>query len=158
MARALAPSGGNDVVYTPDDLALDIVNHFKPTGKILEPCKGGGAFLRVMPSADWCEIQEGKDFLTVDGKWDWIVTNPPWSLIRPFMVKSMQVSDNIVFLCLVNAMFMKARMRDMKEYGFGLKELYFLDTPKKPWPQTGFALGACHIQRGYVGDLRMSFQ
>lgn len=31
--RALAPSGGNDVVYTPSWLAQVIVDHYQPTGK-----------------------------------------------------------------------------------------------------------------------------
>lgn len=153
--RALAPSGGNDVVYTPSWLAQAIVDHYKPTGRILEPCKGGGAFTDILVGCDWCELSEGKDFLNHTGTYDWIVTNPPWSLIRPFLKKSMELSDNIVFLCLVNAFFMKARLRDMKECNFGIKEILLVPTPEKPWPQTGFALGAVHVQRDYVGDIKM---
>ena len=52
----------NDVVYTPDWAANDIVSWFKPSGKILEPCKGKGVFLSHIPGAYWCEISEGKDF------------------------------------------------------------------------------------------------
>lgn len=109
-----------------------------------------------MANCDWCEIAEGKDFLKHGGRYDWIVTNPPWSKIRPFLQKSMELSDNIVFLCLVNAFFMKARLRDMKEHGFGIKEILFVPTPEKPWPQTGFALGAVHVQRDYFGDIKVS--
>ena len=29
-----------DVVFTPDWVAKDIVDYFKPTGIILDPCKG----------------------------------------------------------------------------------------------------------------------
>lgn len=38
-----------DKVFTPDDVARDIVAYFKPTGRILEPCAGDGAFLKYLP-------------------------------------------------------------------------------------------------------------
>lgn len=44
---AIPSKGGNDVVYTPDPLALAIVEHFQPRGTILEPFAGGGAFVRA---------------------------------------------------------------------------------------------------------------
>lgn len=150
---------------TPDSIAQSIVNHFAPTGSVLEPCKGGGAFTQPLAArgckVDWCEITEGRDFLTHDfsGKhFDWVVTNPPFSKLRPFLRRAMEVSNNVVFLCLVNAFFMKARIRDMKEAGFGFKEIAFVDTPGKEtgWPQAGFQLGVVHIQRGYRGQVTFS--
>lgn len=162
MGKPLAPHGGNDVVYTPDDLALRIVQHFNPTGKALEPCYGEGAFGRAFNSYgigwDCCEIAVGIDFLTADispKKYEWVITNPPWSQLRPFLQKSMEVSNNVVFLCLVNAFFMKARVRDINKAGFALKEILYVDTPPKPWPQTGFQLGAVHVQRGYKGLVKI---
>lgn len=152
--QPLAPRGGNDKVYTPPDLALAIINHFEPRGYICEPCRGTGSFTQHMPECEWFELDEGKDFLASEGHWDWVVTNPPWSQLRVFLNKSMQHSDNVVFLCLVNAFFMKARQRDMKEHGFGMKEILFVDTPLPPWPQTGFSLGAVHIERGYEGQVK----
>ncbi len=70
----------------------------------------------------------------------------------------MEVSDNVVFLCLINAFFMKARLRDIHSSGFGIKEILCVDTPPKPWPQTGFQLGAVHIQRGYKGDIKFTYE
>lgn len=158
-----------DWVMTPPSLALSIINHYQPYGKVLDPCRGEGAFYNqfaVYPSVnstDWCEITEGHDFLirefTTDTEsvhYDWIVSNPPWSQIRPFTLKAMEVADNIVWLCLVNAFWMKARLRDMDERGFAVKEILLLDTPPHPWPGTGFQLGATHIQKGYKGDVRIS--
>ena len=53
----------NDVVFTPSHIAKKIVEMFNPQGKILEPCKGEGAFLKYLPEDTlWCEITEGKDF------------------------------------------------------------------------------------------------
>lgn len=160
MSRPLAPSGGNDDVMTPRYIADAIIAHYKPAGRILEPCRGMAtppAFHRE--GWDWCEVKEGVDFLSRDfgsAHYDWVVTNPPWSLMRPFLRRSMEVADNVVFLCLINAFWMKARLRDMNEMGFAIKEILMVETPPKPWPQTGFALGATHIQRGYKGDVRIS--
>lgn len=155
-SRPLAPTGGNDCVWTPPYLAKYIVEHFKPSGRILEPCRGIGSFTDQMPGCDWCEISEGRDFFAVEDHWDWIVTNPPWSKFRPFLRKAMQVSDNVVFLALLNAWFMKARVRDMREAGFGLVEALMIETPPKPWPQTGFQLAAVHAKRGYDGLMKFS--
>ena len=62
MGRQLNPSGGDDKVMTPDELAKKIVTHFSPTGKLLEPACGNGSFLQYMKNADWCEIDKGIDF------------------------------------------------------------------------------------------------
>ena len=143
----------DDVVMTPEPLCKEIVEHFKPTEKILEPCKGTGNFLKYM-KADWCEINEGKDFFDYDKKVDWIITNPPWSQIRPFLKHSMKVADNIVFLVTVNHLWTKARIRDLKESGFWVKEILLLDIPKE-FPQSGFQLGAILITRGDKGDTKI---
>lgn len=162
--QPLAPRGGNDRVYTPTALAKAIVQNFNPGSfdSILEPCAGPigkQAFVDALIDYDvsWYELDEGSDFLASSvPHHDWTITNPPWSKLRQFLKKSMEVSDNVVFLCLVNAFFMKARMRDMAEAGFGMREILFVPTPPKPWPQTGFALGAVHIQRGYSGPVTFS--
>lgn len=163
MSQPLAPKGGNDRVYTPPDLALSIVQHFKPDGySILEPCEGKGAFTSAFAQQGVklvfsCEMDRGEDFLTWDAPVDWIITNPPWSKLRAFLNKSMELADDVVFLCLVNAFFMKARQADIRANNFGMKEILFVPTPPKPWPQTGFSLGAVHIQRGYAGDVKHSY-
>ena len=33
-----------DIVMTPEYLAKEIINHFNPTGKILDPSRGEGVF------------------------------------------------------------------------------------------------------------------
>ena len=59
----------NDCIETPIELAKQLVEYFKPEGKVLEPCKGKGNFLDAIKgygqnvSTLWCEIKEGKDFL-----------------------------------------------------------------------------------------------
>ena len=159
----------NDEVQTPINLAVGIMNHFKPTGKILEPCRGDGNFIEAYETYNliiqlenkegikwgYCEINENKDFFDWTEKVDWIITNPPWSQIRKFLQHSMELADNIVFLITINHLWTKARLRDIKEYGFGIKEIMLLDTPKE-FPQMGFQLGVIHLQKNYKGDIRLS--
>lgn len=149
MKRPIAQKNGNDNIQTPVYLCKQIVDYFKPTGKILEPCCGEGNFLKVM-KADWCEITKGRDFLKVSGHWDWIITNPPYSKYRDIFNKAMEVADNIVFLQLINAIFYKARLRDMWSKGFGIEEIWCIDTPKE-FPQFGFQLGCVYFKKDSKG-------
>jgi hypothetical protein len=155
------PSRGcvsNDDIETPDWLAAALVAYFQPTGRILEPCCGSGRFLRALPpETEWCEIKQGRDFLaldSVDGRFDWIVTNPPWSQIRAFLRRSLGIADNIVFLMTINHAWTKARLRDLAEAGFSLRTLVLVPTPKE-FPQSGFQLGAVHYARGECPQIRV---
>jgi hypothetical protein len=159
MSRPLIPKGGNDRVYTPDALAASIVAHFKPSGRILEPCRGKGAFVRAMPDCDFCEIDDGLDFFKIkifNNRYNWIVTNPPWGQFRRFLNQSMMCADNIVFLVTVNHFFTRARVRDLFEARFGLVEIAYCDTPPPPWPGSGFQVAAVHIRHGYNGPVKIS--
>jgi hypothetical protein len=142
----------NDDIQTPVELAERIVKYFKPKGRILEPCAGEGHFLQHLPGADWCEIKQGRDFLSYEGKVDWIITNPPWSQIRPFLAHSLKVADQIVFLMTVNHAWTKARLRIARESGFSLRTLLLVDTPPS-FPQSGFQLGAVHYSKGWTGPV-----
>ena len=76
----------NDIVFTPDWLAKQIVDMFDIEGTIVEPCKGEGAFLKYLPpDTEWCEIVDGKNYYDYDKKVDWIVTNPPYSDYNRFL-------------------------------------------------------------------------
>jgi len=147
-----------DVVYTPKFLAKQIIDHYNPSGIILEPCKGDGAFYDFLPEGSpWCEISLGKDFYEYTDKVDWIITNPPWSILRPFLGHAMKIqADNIVFLFNFNALMTKARLRDIISNGYGIAEIYCVDTPSTEetgWPQAGFQLGAVNIKRGHTGPI-----
>jgi len=146
----------NDLIFTPKELAKKIINHFKPVGKILDPSAGEGAFLDQMPGADWCEISKGRDFFAYNKKVDWIVTNPPWSKIREFLHHGYEIADNIVYLITINHVFTKARLRDMREHGFGIKEIFCFDTPEN-FPGSGFQCGAVHFQRNFKGPTTITF-
>jgi hypothetical protein len=161
--KKLIPKGGNDRVYTPDWLAEAIVNHFKPFGSCLEPCKGGGAFVRAMKKfgitdIDTMEIDEGDDFLNdiLFRQYNWSISNWPWSKFRAFLKGNLRVADNIVTLTTVNHVIsLKARLRDIKEAGYFVREILFMDTPKE-FPQSGLALGAILLNKE-AGDCKFSY-
>ncbi len=146
MGRSMVTKSGNDRIYTPDYLAKSIVERYKPSGRILEPCKGSGVFLKYM-DAEWCEIDEGKDFFDWNEKVDWIITNPPYSKYLAFLEHSFKLADNVVFLQFINAFFMKKRVKTMIEMGFQIKDIWYVDTPPKPFPQTGFQVGCIYWKR-----------
>ena len=152
--RRLIPTNTKreDCVQTPVEYARAIIEHFKPSGKTLEPCSGDGNFLKVYPFTASCEILKGSDFFNEEEIYNWIITNPPYSKMRKFMNKAMDISDNVVFLTSINHLWLKARLRDVFEKGFGIKEIVIFDTPKN-FPQSGFQMGCFHLQKGYVGDI-----
>lgn len=159
MSRSAVPGGGNDEVNTHDDLALAIVRHFAPTGRVCDPCSGGGAFERAFIQYDWdnpsriskietFDILRGRDFLAEpDGiAWDWIITNEPWSLFTEFLRKGLATSRNIVFLDKLNAwMATRSRFNILKAAGWEFLEVVLVPQPPEPWPQMGFQFAAVHI-------------
>ena len=155
--KALIPRGGNDVVYTPDSLAREIVDRLPITGTVLEPCKGGGAFLRALAfktwvtRIDWCEIVDGEDFFDYTTKVDWIVTNPPWSLFADFLEHSLKLADNVVFLVTLNHFTTKKRLRLLRENGFWFKKIWLTPTPKA-FPQSGFQVAVVWVSKDVQED------
>jgi hypothetical protein len=146
-----------DVVYTPAWYAQAVVQHFQPTGRILEPCRGGGVFTGLMPGCDWCEIADGRDFFHWRAPVDWIVTNPPYSIWSKFMRHAMTVAENIVFVIPVNKPFNSEKcLRDIWQWG-GIKEIYAITPGNQLNFPIGFPTGAVHFKRGYRGPMTVGF-
>lgn len=157
MKQQPLPSTTNDatdLVFTPPEWAQAIVDALPLSGRVLDPSKGLGAFYDAFPSdciKDWCEITEGRDFLSHIDPCDWIVTNPPWSQMRPFMDHAMGLAENVVFLVTTNHVFTRARVSLIEGKGFGIRGIYHVPTPPKPWPASGFQLSAVWLKRGWTG-------
>jgi len=95
-----------DIVHTPNDIAYvlwrDVISQYVgPNDTILESAAGGCAFYDLFPvdRRDWCEIQPidkcgshltPRDFMGLQGLGaaedgnpaDWVITNPPYSLLK----------------------------------------------------------------------------
>ena len=147
----------SDIVLTPDDVAADVVRHFRPRGRMLDPCKGEGAFLRHMNGAEWCEAREGRDFFAWYEKVDWIVSNPPYSNFGDWMRHSMAVAENIVYLIPMAKMFsVEARMREVFSWGGIVEARYYGKGSDMGFP-FGFPVGAVYVRAGYKGPMEWSF-
>lgn len=200
----------NDDIQTPLALARQLVAHFQPSGKILEPCRGEGNFLKVLrehvksreqkeksrnsdqrklakisgsnqsprltasrlkltapsvlkaqstllpaTSVHWAEVKLGRDFFDWDQPVDWIITNPPWSQVRDFLCHAMEMAEHVVFLFTINHLWTKARLRDIHNADFGVREIVLVNMPQT-FPQSGFQLGAVHLQHGWKGKITMT--
>lgn len=154
--RRLVPKSNapeQDFVLTPELLATRIMAVFadRMTGDVLDPCRGDGAFFNAFPphvTPHWCELAEGRDFFGWSQRVDWIVTNPPYSKLRSFLVHAMTVADNVVFLTSLNHLNTRARIRDIREAGFAARRVILVPLPEG-WPQSGFQFAAVHLQRGW---------
>ncbi len=150
-----APMG--DKVYTPDWCAKDIVDWFKPTGRVLDPCRGMGAFSKHLPPHDWCEIDEGRDFFGWTDHVDWIIGNPPYTGFRDWFAHGFEVADNVVWLVPVWKGFSAYGLqKQLRAWGGGLAHIRHYGTGNKlGWP-LGNAIGALHYQKGYTGPIHQS--
>ena len=147
-----------DEVYTPDWCAKDMVEHFRPTGSILEPCKGEGVFLKYLPrGTPWCEIREGVDFFDWLDPVDWIMSNPPYSNFRAWLRHSFKVAENSVYLLPLRNVFNAfGQLQEVRERGW-VKHIRIYGTGTVLKFPMGNAMGAIHFMRGYHGDTSWSW-
>jgi hypothetical protein len=141
-----------DVVYTPDWVARDMVEYFKPTGRILEPSAGDGVFLCYLPEdTEWCEIEKGRDFFAWNTPVDWIIGNPPYSQFSKWLGHSMEIAENICYLIPLTRLFNSGFfIKRLTEWGNIVTMRYYADGADLGFP-IGFAIGAVWFQRNYKG-------
>jgi len=146
-----------DIVYTPPILARDIIDYFQPSGVILDPCRGGGAFFNILPSGSlWCEIEEGRDFYAFQESVDWVVGNPPYSHYSAWMRHSMEIARDIVYVMPVYKVFASGKfLSDLFSWG-GIVHIRRYGTGTDWGFPFGHALSAVHYRRGYKGDTSWS--
>ncbi len=64
--------------------------------------------------------------------------------MQAFLRHSTELANHVVFLMTINHVWTKARLRDLKDMNFGIREIYLLPTSKE-FPQLGFQLGEIHF-------------
>lgn len=142
----------SDVVYTPMELAVDMISFFSPSGFCLDPCAGDGSFLDLLPiGSEWCELTKGRDFYSWNKPVDWIISNPPFSHYAAWLRHSMKVSTNIVYLLPIYKVFASNRfLNDLFNWG-GIIHIRRYGTGTDWGFPFGHALAAVHYQRSYIG-------
>jgi len=147
-----------DVVYTPDWAAKDMVEYFQPSGRILEPAYGKGAIFNYLPEgSEWTEIAMGRDFFQTIGPYDWVITNPPYSMTREWFKHSYKIATNLIYLVPLRNVFSGfGFIREIYEFG-GIKEIRVYGTGGLLNFPMGNACGVFHIVKDYKGDCKFSF-
>ena len=150
------PVNPSDIVYTPEYIAINIINWLNPNGICLDPCKGNGAFFNNLPSgAEYCEIIEGKDFFDYNKKVNWIIGNPPYSIFETFLQKSFLLSDNVAFLVPTNKIFQRQIIMDrINNYG-GIKGVLIYGSGQLLDFPFGFSVGLFHFKKDYKGETKL---
>lgn len=141
----------NDLIYTPLNIAKQIIDLYQPSGIILDAFMGNGAFYNQYPDnvdKDWCEINNGRDFFDYNNKVDWIITNPPYSIFDQVLEHSFKIADNIVYLVPFSKVFSSmGRIRKIFEFG-GIVSIHILSASKCGFP-FGFPCAAIYFKRNY---------
>jgi len=147
-----------DIVYTPEWAARDMIEHFRPNGTILDPCRGKGAFHDLMPGGSpWCEITDGRDFFAWTTPVDWVIGNPPYSMTRRWFRHSYEIAENLVYLIPLRNLFSGyGFVREVYEYG-SIVEIRCYGTGGRLGFPMGNAVGAVHVRRGHRGPMEFSF-
>lgn len=149
----------SDYVLTPEFIAKDMIEYFKPTGNILDPCCGKNKVFinNLPPGSKWCEIMDGVDFFNFNEKVDWIIGNPPYSIFDKWMKHSYDIADNIVYFLpsfkIFNAL---GLFRLYKKQGW-IKEIRIYDVGKMVEWGRSRPLIACHFKKKYIGDIKCSW-
>jgi hypothetical protein len=145
-----------DIVFTNAEVALDIIYHFKPSGSLLDPCRGQGSFYDNFPSNTrraYCEISEGKDFYNWSESVDWVIGNPPYSIFHEFLTHSFQISDNVLFLVPTNKVFQSWRTMSLINKWGGIKGILVYGSGHLVGFPFGFSVGAFHFEKGYKSEV-----
>lgn len=144
----------NDKIYTPRPIAKAIIELFDLKGKVLDGFMGSGAFYDQLPNnveKDWCEIDKGRDFFDYNKKVDWIISNPPYSILDEVLEHSFEIADNVVYLVPLSKIVTSlGRIRKILNYG-NIKEIHIISASKCGFP-FGFPACAIWLQKGYEGD------
>jgi hypothetical protein len=105
----------------------------------VDACRGRGAFFNALPEGwrDWCEIREGRDFLTYEfgRNINWVITNPAWSRVYGEIAKrAFALADHVVFLVRLDvALNSYNRHKAWREAGHQLREIHII-----PWKLANF--------------------
>lgn len=156
-------SNNNDKVMTPSHIVDEVLAHYSPLigmdEIILEPFRGEGAFYDKLiksydiNNVDWCEIDDGEDFLHYERRVDWIITNPPYSIFNDVFPKMLDIADHIILVIPVNKLFSSIpRLMEIRKRGRAISSIHYLGSGRQVGFPFGFPVGAVYITPPYIQD------
>tara|TARA_R100000388_G_C7220752_1_gene148811 strand:- start:360 stop:890 length:531 start_codon:yes stop_codon:yes gene_type:complete len=125
----------NDEFYTPNSLAKKLIEEvpIKAEDSILDPFYGLGAFFNNYPENEfneWYELNLGSDFFKKNERFDWIISNPPFSNLT----KTIEHTLNVVklgFAYIIPTYSLTAHRLDLiNRMGFYLSKFIIFENPK----------------------------
>jgi len=121
----------HDVFYTPKGLAERMIclTNLKQNDMVLDAFAGKMVFFDCFPSfvkKGWCEITEGKDFFDYVEMVDWVVSNPPYSLLDKIFKKLVLMCNKGFTLLLSMHNLTPKRIDEIQKAGFGLRLIHFV--------------------------------
>ena len=119
----------NDVFYTPLKVVNIMINmcDIKENEKVLDPCKGKGAFYDNLPLCNkfWCEITDDKDFFKWDKQVDCIIGNVPYSLWNKFLDHTIKYCNRFCYIFGLGNL-TPHRIKRLEEEGFFITKIHIL--------------------------------
>lgn len=115
----------SDFYQTPYCLTWLLLGKEDLVGSVLEPACGDGAIVRVLPRCDECYDMD-VDFLKETRSFGTVITNPPFSLAKEFILKAKEVATNKIILLLpLSYLYGKDRYDVIyRDRDFPLKKVY----------------------------------
>jgi hypothetical protein len=123
----------NDKFYTPISLVKIHLDKFKqiPDDSIIfEPFYGNGAYFNEMKNRYsnckliYNEIDIGLDFFEFEGKVDYIISNPPYSIIDRVLVKSVSLKPKIISYLIGFGNITSKRIEFMNHNGYFITDFH----------------------------------
>jgi len=132
--NGIKSSPPNDVFFTPEPLAIELIAavDIEPSDSILDPFKGEGAFFGNFPPCafkDWAEITEGRDFFSESRRFDWLISNPPFSLMSKVLLKTCALSiKGFAYIIPAHSLSYR-RIKECESFGFYLSKTIYFQNP-----------------------------
>ena len=122
----------SDFYETPYSITEQLLEreHFNNSNSFLEPCCGNGAIVKVLKKhnlhVNYYDIKDGINFLDEKKYYDNIITNPPFSLAKEFILKCKEiVNEKFALLLPLNYLHGEERYKKIyKDTVFPLKCIY----------------------------------
>lgn len=120
-----------DNILTPVPLAEHLIAMVPllPGDVVLDPFYGEGAFADAYPPGTVVQrgdLRTGQDFLQREETVDWIVSNPPYSILDEVLARTAAICRRgFAYLLAVHAVTPR-RIENMEALGFGLRRLHLL--------------------------------
>jgi hypothetical protein len=123
--------------FTNPEMAKHLISqiNFNNNDIVMEPCKGSGSFYNNLPAnitKEFCEINEGRDYLNYNGHVDITLSNPPFTprkLFWDFHKKAMETTRREIYWLINMAslnVFTPKRLKEMNDLGWFINSFHIV--------------------------------